>query len=238
MANNHHILFDPAHKRHRPYVEQLAQMSNSCIFMGERGNGYPYLSPKLTDLFGLEIPEGSYSPEGSFLFDCIHPDDRVIFERVMDRLDAYIDTLPQSQRKDYKHIFEFRGRSCNGEWLRVISQHQVLDFGAQRQPILLGTLDVSPDQNPDTGFRFTLLNYKTGRVVPFDIHQGSELPLTPRETEVLELIHRGMYSKEISEQLCISIHTVNRHRQNILEKMQVDNVHEAIRSARRWGLLA
>ena len=35
--------------------------------------------------------------------------------------------------------------------------------------------------------------------------------------------------KEISEKLNISVHTVNRHRQNIFEKLQVDNMIEAIR---------
>jgi DNA-binding NarL/FixJ family response regulator len=48
----------------------------------------------------------------------------------------------------------------------------------------------------------------------------------------------GLMSKEISDKLFISIHTVNRHRQNILEKMNVENLSAAISYAKKLGLLA
>ncbi len=44
-------------------------------------------------------------------------------------------------------------------------------------------------------------------------------------------------SKEIADLLSISIHTVNRHRQNILEKLHVSNAMEACRMARMMGVL-
>lgn len=63
----------------------------------------------------------------------------------------------------------------------------------------------------------------------FAIESATDVLLTPREREVLALAKEGMFSKEISEKLNISVHTVNRHRQNILEKLQVDNMIEAIK---------
>ncbi|MDR1880928.1 MAG: LuxR C-terminal-related transcriptional regulator, partial [Tannerellaceae bacterium] len=44
--------------------------------------------------------------------------------------------------------------------------------------------------------------------------------------------------KEISNQLCISVHTVNTHRQRILEKLDVDNSLEAVKYASALGLLS
>ncbi|HIW52668.1 MAG TPA: LuxR C-terminal-related transcriptional regulator, partial [Candidatus Alistipes excrementipullorum] len=58
-----------------------------------------------------------------------------------------------------------------------------------------------------------------------------------RETEVLKMISRGMTSKQIAEGLSISINTVNRHRQEILGKLQVRNSIEACRVAEDLGLL-
>ncbi|HEU4978660.1 MAG TPA: response regulator transcription factor, partial [Solirubrobacteraceae bacterium] len=43
--------------------------------------------------------------------------------------------------------------------------------------------------------------------------------LTPRELEVLKLIAEAQTSKQISEALFISVKTVERHRQNILDKL-------------------
>ncbi|WP_235782360.1 response regulator transcription factor [Phocaeicola paurosaccharolyticus] len=47
-----------------------------------------------------------------------------------------------------------------------------------------------------------------------------------------------MLSKEISEQLFISVHTVNTHRQRILEKLDVNNSMEAVKYASALGLIS
>jgi DNA-binding NarL/FixJ family response regulator len=52
--------------------------------------------------------------------------------------------------------------------------------------------------------------------------------LTPRETEVLHLIAKGLLYKEIAEQLGISFHTVRQHIGKIYEKLHVQNKTEAI----------
>ncbi len=214
-------------------------MSSSCIFVAERMGAYPFLSPAFEDIFDYEIPEAGWSADNNFLEHRIHPDDLPVFVDVQTRLlDDYIGCLPLEEQKDYKHIFEFRGLHKTGKWVRVISQHQILDHTAEGKQLLLGAIDISPDQTPDTGLRFTLMNIRTGQIVPFDIHDRPESSLTKREMEILEYIDRGMYSKDISERLSISIHTVNRHRQNILEKTNSGNAREAINYARRLGLLS
>ncbi|MBP7498932.1 MAG: response regulator transcription factor [Chryseobacterium sp.] len=49
------------------------------------------------------------------------------------------------------------------------------------------------------------------------------------------MIQDGKRSKEIAELLFISINTVNRHRQNILEKLRVGNMTEACAMATKLG---
>jgi DNA-binding NarL/FixJ family response regulator len=61
--------------------------------------------------------------------------------------------------------------------------------------------------------------------------------LTPRELEVLKLIAEAYTSKEIAEALFISIKTVDRHRQNILEKLGMSDRVELTRYAIRRGLI-
>lgn len=50
-----------------------------------------------------------------------------------------------------------------------------------------------------------------------------ENSLTDREAEILELLVEGAKDKEIAECLCISLHTVKKHVQNILRKLHVKN---------------
>jgi DNA-binding NarL/FixJ family response regulator len=61
--------------------------------------------------------------------------------------------------------------------------------------------------------------------------------LTPRELEVLKLIAEAYTSKQIADALFISVKTVDRHRQNILDKLGMRDRVELTRYAIRRGLI-
>lgn len=69
-----------------------------------------------------------------------------------------------------------------------------------------------------------------GEATPTDL-------LTPRELEVTKLIAEGLTSDEIAETLVIAKNTVNRHRDNILEKLGMRNRVELTRYAIKRGLV-
>jgi DNA-binding NarL/FixJ family response regulator len=58
--------------------------------------------------------------------------------------------------------------------------------------------------------------------------------LTDREFEVFELIGQGRGTREIAEQLHLSVKTVEVHRLNIKAKLQLKSAAELIRFAVRW----
>jgi len=62
--------------------------------------------------------------------------------------------------------------------------------------------------------------------------------LTPRQCEVLNLLHQGLSNKLIARQLSLSENTVRRHVQDILEFFGVANRSEAVFAARRRGLVS
>jgi DNA-binding NarL/FixJ family response regulator len=61
--------------------------------------------------------------------------------------------------------------------------------------------------------------------------------LTPREDEVLKLIAEGRTSREIASALVISLKTVERHRANILQKLEMRDRTDLTRYAIRTGLV-
>lgn len=61
--------------------------------------------------------------------------------------------------------------------------------------------------------------------------------LTPRETEILELVVQGATNKRIAEALVITENTVKIHLRNILEKLHVQNRIQAAVYAVRQGLV-
>ena len=61
--------------------------------------------------------------------------------------------------------------------------------------------------------------------------------LTPREREILQLIAEGKTNKEIATVLGLSPHTIETHRGNILEKLNLHSVPELILYAVRKGII-
>ena len=61
--------------------------------------------------------------------------------------------------------------------------------------------------------------------------------LTNREREVLKLIGEGNKSKEIADYLCISLHTVEKHRSNLMEKLNRHTISSLTSYALEKGLV-
>lgn len=73
------------------------------------------------------------------------------------------------------------------------------------------------------------------------LDQSTPLPrsiagLSPRETEVLGLVAKGLTNREIGEQLHIAENTVKNHLRNILDKLHLSNRAQAAAFAVRHGL--
>ena len=83
-----------------------------------------------------------------------------------------------------------------------------------------------------------------GRLVQDYLRRGpageGETPndeLTPREQEVLTLIAQGFSNNEIADRLVISAKTVDRHRENIMRKVNLHNRVDLVKYALRKGLI-
>ena len=65
----------------------------------------------------------------------------------------------------------------------------------------------------------------------------TQTPLSDREIEVLRLIAQEFSNGEIAEKLFISIRTVDTHRRNLLEKLQVKNTVGLVKYALDKGII-
>jgi DNA-binding NarL/FixJ family response regulator len=65
-----------------------------------------------------------------------------------------------------------------------------------------------------------------------------ELPLTPRQVEVLQRVVAGRSMKEIAYELQLSVKTVEAHRAQIMERLGVRNLPQLVLLAVRRGLVA
>jgi DNA-binding NarL/FixJ family response regulator len=67
---------------------------------------------------------------------------------------------------------------------------------------------------------------------------GNPFELTPREEEVLQLVAEGLPNKGIASQLGISIKTVEKHRQAVMNRLNIHEVASLTRYALKKGMVA
>lgn len=67
--------------------------------------------------------------------------------------------------------------------------------------------------------------------------RGDAGRLTERETDIVRLFAEGYSYKQIAEKLFISVRTVETHKKNILEKLQLENTVDLVKYAIQEGLI-
>ena len=172
------------------------------------------------------------------IYNRIHPEDLVDKRMLEYEFFKFVDPLPGGEKLRYKATCNFRIKDRNRRYIRVDNSTQILRTSPRGKIwLILCCYDLSSDQSDAEGISPRILNNATGEVTREILADCRANILTDREKEVLRLIRDGYASKRIADELGISIHTVNRHRQNILEKLSVGNSIEAVRAALAMKLL-
>ena len=61
--------------------------------------------------------------------------------------------------------------------------------------------------------------------------------MTPRQREILQLVAEGLGTRQIAERLFLSVKTVETHRAQIMQRLDIRDVPGLVRFAIRHGLL-
>ena len=162
------------------------------------------------------------------IFSHIHPDDLQEKHLQELRFFHFLKSVPEKKRPDYYLIHNMRMRDHSGRYVHIL--HRMFYIASHSNGSVWLSLCLY-NFSMDTSLSCTILNSADGQTLELEKQNCNDL-LSEREKEILQLINKGKMSKDIAQTLSISINTVNRHRQNILEKLQVNNSIEACRIAK------
>ncbi|WP_455589727.1 response regulator transcription factor [Bacteroides rodentium] len=168
------------------------------------------------------------------IFRIIHPDD--LAEKHLQELCFYhfVKRQPKKKRTDYYLMSKLRMKSKAGSYISVL--HRIFYVSMPANDTLWLALCLYSPLAFDIPAKCMIVNSIDGHATELEEHNNDKI-LSMREKQVLKLINKGLMSKEIAEMLSISIYTVNRHRQEILSKLQVKNSIEACRIAKDLKLI-
>ena len=137
-------------------------------------------------------------------------------------------------------VYDFRVKNTEGIYRRYIHQTIIMEQNKNEKSWLsLVITDLLSERANNDKPQRRMINIKTGKLHLFtnDHESTTGILLTKRETEILSLIVLGYDSMNISDRLCISVNTVNNHRQNILRKTKTENTTQALLNAQRLGII-
>lgn len=225
-------------EKHASVLESISNMSNSGTSIFDLNKRQIiFYSSNYGELLGYKLSD--YKDIGQMFFgNKIHPEDTFNLSTNGVTIYKIFNNLSNDAKLNHKLVSEYRMLNSKNNYVRLVEQYQVLELDNKGQIWLMFlTVDISPNQDISEGSKSQFLNFRTGNIIQIDSTQKIQYELTKRELEILKMVKEGLLSKEISDKLSISLHTVNTHRQRVLEKLGANNSLEAIMFASKYGLL-
>lgn len=228
-----------AQEKHLDFIKQVDSINTGALSIYDLcKREHLYYSPKFESVFGWDLSKLETNGH-EYSNSLIHPDDLLFIVEAGCYFTSIGLSLSPENRPNIKMYMDYRIKGKDGNYVRVIEQHSILESDINGNIWLaLSTLDLSPYTDLNSSLLSRMLDVKTGNLYQFpppDIKKKNIL--TMREKEILNLISKGLISKQIADTLFISVNTVNTHRQRIIEKLDVSSTSEAIRYAIDLGLL-
>lgn len=229
--------------RYLNVVRTYAEIEGAIVVLSDLINHKSYICIGLLgDLFGLKVDIDNISKIDTIweesIFNKIHPDD--LFKKHVLEL-KFLHFLKHTPLKErLKYCTDSRIRMLNIEGKYQYVNHRTLYLGDLFEGNLRLALCIyrtSLSQTQIEEINGKIIDNERGLVVERKRYDDCSTLLSSREKEILFRIWKGCLSKEIADNLNISLNTVNRHRQNILKKMGVSNSFEAIKMAQAMDIL-
>ena len=232
-AVKNHLHLDK-HYKHLIKIDQFLPIANSFFMLvNTLDQRYDYVSQNFKHLLGYEtekmIKEG---PE--FWLSVIHPQDRAVWLRIIDDLVNFtMAKVKPEDRTRLVYTFNYRVKHLNGNYQNFHTFLNTLELDDHGKPVLAVshyTAIGKDEERPMIG-SIKMLNdndvYETLFYKNYTQIDFTEA-LTKRERDIVLLLSLNKTSKEIGEKLFISSHTVDKHRRNILKKLNFKSTGELI----------
>ncbi|MFL5731340.1 MAG: LuxR C-terminal-related transcriptional regulator [Cytophagaceae bacterium] len=198
---------------------------------------YEFFSSNVKNILGYS-PEDYLKGGLAFGMSTFHEAHAKVFSEkilplMLEQINVYAST---GELKKVSFEYPFKVRTTEGNYLWFLQQMNFLETDEHGYPFLSVLFMINIDSVKSDNYLTFTVNKKDERGM---FHQmlsekfiaDEDFRFSERELEILQLLSEGKSSQEISNLLFISKHTVNTHRQNMLEKTSAKNTIELLNIA-------
>jgi hypothetical protein len=218
------------YNRHKSQAFRNINVEDSDVVLLEgklNNTGQFFLINDLIELKGVYYSKGAYVFFGAdpgemnpaVIYESVHPDDITRFSNARAKLIKLGMEVFNNKQDKMCISSNFRVKDNTGKYVDLLFQNYIClsegvhrtTYGIQVLTDITGMIKIRHGYHYYVGFDLSYFRYpdkdylKMGNI------------FSDREWSIITLIAKGLDSDQIAEKLFISVHTVNRHRQNILK---------------------
>lgn len=217
-------------------IEQMTQNNNQFFFVGDIVQmQIKYTSKRSLQMMGIEPAELTpyHFREG------VHPDDALRHGLGTTQLFKMVNELYIGGKGIELLSTNFRIRNSVGEYPNLLIQCYLFYSSIPYKTVYILQVMTNIDWSKKTkrGYHYYIGNDRSNFRFPDDKLLSIGNVFSDREFEIIRLIETGLNSEQIASQLFLSVHTVNTHRSNILEKTGKASISDLIYYLKESGLL-
>ncbi len=208
--------------------------SNTFFIITNTSKGtFEYISKNTVLALGID-PTTMYEKGIPYWLSHFHPTEIETWVKTLaDLMEYTMFKIEPDKREKLNYQWNFRIKTPSGHYLNLVENQVPLYFDELGKPIIgIGHLNViGEDEELPIKASIKILNEKNEYETIYNKNYSQlALPenISNREKDVIRLLVMHNTSKEISEKLSISRHTVDTHRRNILQKLNINNTQELI----------
>lgn len=226
-VENHAQLLDEA----KGYASSFVKITDGVAVLSDfsRGNCHTYsgrFGQEAFSLPGYSLDENS--PFEDVIFDGFQKEDLLDRHILELRFFGFLQTIPEERKRDYQMSCMMNFVRPDGQKLQILHTSRYIRW-TENGSVWLALCTYVPAPLTAFGDKCAIINSITGETIRKERYAGSDdRLLSRRQTEILSLLAKGDGSKQIAEKLNISVHTVSRHRQDILSALKVTNSASAV----------
>jgi DNA-binding CsgD family transcriptional regulator len=209
------------------------QNQSFFIVINTSRKSYEFISQNFNTILGHDISlMKSIGPK--YFLSFFHPDDLPLWLNISKELMDYTsDKVDFDDRKKLLFTYNFRIKNASGKYQNILAHLTPIEFDTFGTPVMAishYTIVGEGDYKPLIG-AIKILNKKNVYETLFYknySHEALSNKVSKREIDIIQELALNKSSKEIADRLCISSHTVDQHRRNILKKLNFKSTGELI----------
>lgn len=233
-------------RTHEPYEiegleQKLAQLLGQVpLFPNQFLYVVNYTTGKVVHAQGFEQVLGYQDTEVDLplIYGTWHPDDAPVLAQITERVSKELTSIrPPIRPFEVTLTLDYRVRKLNGEYIKVQRQSTVfaVDEKSNRTISTFSLCRDISDLKPSNRIRWQWEGRGAGSMSFPELKDRLVYHPTAREREVLVRMANGESSKAIASALGLSLHTVNTHRKNLLQRTGLPNSAALIAQAAEEG---